>query len=147
VAAFITSTATPNRLVNLGTGSPNLLLYSMGTGGVVAPAPQPTLTVSFKSITGSATRSGGNWRAYAIVTVRDVNSGAPIANATATGSFLPGGAGSCVTGSNGRCTLGSSPIKNNASASSTLTATGVSGTLMIYDASQNAVSQIVIAKP
>jgi aqualysin 1 len=64
-----------------------------------------------------------------------------------SGSFSPGGSSSCVTGSNGTCTLSSSAIKNNYATSSTLTGNGVSGTLLKYDASQNAVTQIIIVRP
>jgi len=145
VAAYITSTATPNRLTSIGTGSPNLLLYSMGSG---SPAVQPpTQTVAFKSMAGSATRTGGNWKAFAVVTVRDVNSGAVVANATVAANFSPGGTAGCVTASNGSCTLSSGAIKSNAASSTALSATGISGTLLSYDASQNAVSQIVINRP
>jgi subtilisin family serine protease len=144
VASYITSTATPNRVLYAGTGSPNLLLYSLGSGAVVAPS---TKTVAYKSMTGSASKTGGNWKASAVVTVRDVNSGAVVPNATVSGSFSPGGNNSCVTGSTGSCTLTSSAIKNNAATSTTLTGTGVSGTLLNYDASQNTVSQIVIGRP
>ncbi len=147
VAAFLKSSATPNRLLSIGTGSPNLLLYSLGTAGNVSPPAQTTQTVAFKSMSGSASKTGGNWRASAVVTVRDVNSGALVPNATVAGSFSPGGGASCVTGSNGSCTVTSGPIKMNAATSSTLSGTGVSGTLLKYDASQNSVSQIVIARP
>lgn len=147
VTAFLTSTATPNRLTLVAAATPNLLLYSLGSGGNVTPAPQPTKTVALKSMSGSSARTGGNWRASATVTVRDINSGALISNATVSGSFSPGGNGSCVTASNGSCTMTSSAIKSNAAASSTLTATGISGTLLNYDASQNAISQIVISRP
>jgi aqualysin 1 len=147
VAAFLTSTATPNRIRYTGTGSPNLLLYSLGTGGNLSPPAQPSQTVAFKSMTGTGVRSGGNWKASAVVTVRNVSSGAVVANATVNGSFSPGGNGSCVTGSNGSCTLTSATIKGNAASSSTFSGTGVSGTLMVYDAGQNSVSQIVIRKP
>ena len=147
VASFLTSTATPNRVLSIGTGSPNLLLYSLGTSGNLSPPAQATQTVAFKSMTGSSARTGGNWRASALVTVRDVNSGALIPNATVAGSFSPGGNSTCVTGSNGSCTVTSGPIKLNAATSSTLNGTGVSGTLLNYDASQNTVSQIVITRP
>jgi subtilisin family serine protease len=144
VAALLTSSATPNRL---GAATPNLLLYSLGIGGNLAPPALSAQTVAFKSMSGSATRNGGNWRAFVLVAVRDVNTGAAIANATVTGSFSPGGSASCVTGSAGTCTLGSASIKNNAAASSTFTAGGISGTLLNYDAGQNAASQIVINRP
>jgi len=147
IADYLVSTATANRLTStsLGTGSPNLLLYSLGNGAA-APAPA-TMTVSFMSMVGSSARTGGNWRASAVVTVRDVNSGATVSNATVAGSFSPGGTGSCVTGSNGSCTLSSGAIKLNAAASTVLSGTGISGAQMNYDASQNAVTQIVISRP
>jgi aqualysin 1 len=147
VTSALTSNATPNRLTSIGTGSPNLLVYSMAGGGSTAPMLQPaTLTVAFVSMSGSAVRNGGNWKASAVVTIRDINSGAPVANATASGGFSPGGNASCVTASNGSCTLTSSPIKSK-EASTVLTATGITGTLLKYDATQNAVTQIVISKP
>ena len=147
VASFITSTATPNRVRYLDASSPNLLLYALGTGGNLAPPAQTSQTVAFKSMTGSAVRSGGNWKASATVTVRDVNSGAAVANATVTGSFAPGGSGSCVTDGAGSCTLSSGSIKTNAASSTTFTGSSISGTLIKYDASQSAVTQIVIGQP
>jgi hypothetical protein len=145
MAASIISNATPNRLTSIGTGSPNLLVYSQGGS---APAVQPaTQTVAFMSMIGNATRNGGNWRASAVATARDVGTGAMVANATLTGSFSPGGAASCVTGGNGSCTLTSGPIKLNAAQSTVLSATGISGPLMKYDATQNTVTQIIISKP
>jgi subtilisin family serine protease len=147
VAAFLASTATPNRLTLVAANTANLLLYSLGTAGNLSPPAQPEQTVAFKSMTGSSARQGGNWRASALVTVRDVNSGASVPNATVSGSFSPGGNSSCVTGSNGACTVTSGPIRNKDASISTLSGTGVSGTLLKYDASQNAVSQIVITKP
>ena len=147
VTDFIVSTATPNRLTLVAAATPNLLLYSRGTGGNVTPPAQTSKTVAIKSRGGSSTKTGGNWTASAVVSVRDIGTGAAVANATVSGSFAPGGDGSCVTGSNGSCTLTSSTMKMNAVASTTLSATGVSGTLLNYDASQNAVSQIVIGRP
>ncbi|MDP3760927.1 MAG: S8 family peptidase [Ramlibacter sp.] len=147
VASLLVSKATPNRLVPtvMGPGSPNLLLYSMlGSTPAVQPAAQ---TVAFKSMVGSSARSGGNWRASAVVTVRDINTGAGVANATISGGFSVGGSATCTTASTGSCTLSSGPIKSNAASATTFTGTGVAGTLMTYDASQNSVSQIVINKP
>lgn len=146
VTNAILSGATPNHVINAGTGSPNLLLNSLGATGT--PVSEPSVaTVAFKSMSGSATRSGGNWKASAVVTVRDVNTGATIPNATVSGAFSVGGSASCVTGSSGSCTLSSGSIKLNAASSTTLTGTGISGTSMSYDATQNSVSQIVISAP
>jgi len=147
VAALLASSATPNRLVpiSMGPGSPNLLVYALGAN---APAVQPTTqTVAFKSMVGSATRTGGNWKASAVVAVRDVNTGAKVPNATVTATFSPGGNAKCVTASTGDCTLSSGSIKNNAASSTTLSGRGIAGTLLNYDAAQNSVSQVVITKP
>ncbi|UUZ64372.1 hypothetical protein LP417_04440 [Polaromonas sp. P1-6] len=97
-----------------------------------------------------STLSGRNgWNASATVTVRKRNSdwsiSDPAAGATVTGSFSPGSSVSCVTDPSGSCTLTSSIIRSTDSAK--VTVTGVSGPLMTYDASQNAVTEIVIAKP
>ena len=145
IAAAIVANATPNRLTSIGTGSPNLLLFSLASG---AAAPQPaTATVAFKSMTGSGTRTGGNWKAAAVVAVRDLTTGGAVANATVTGNFAPGGAASCVTASTGSCTLTSGSLKASSTPSTTFSGTGISGTLLQYDATQNAVSQIVISRP
>ena len=145
VAAQIVAQASTNRVVYPGIGSPNLLLTSLGST-TVPPEPAKQ-TVAFKSMTGSGARAGGNWKASALVTVRDINSGGTVANASVTGSFSPGGTSTCVTSSNGSCTLNSGVIKVNTGPSTVLSGTGISGTLMIYDASQNAVTQIVISRP
>jgi aqualysin 1 len=148
VAALLVSSATPNRIVaaSLPTGTPNLLVNSLGSGGATAPPPT-TVTVAYKSMSGSATKSGGNWKALAAVSVRDINTGAAVANATVAGSFSAGGSGSCVTGSNGSCTLSSATLKSSSTASTTFSGMGVSGTNLQYDSSQNSVSQITISKP
>ncbi|WP_212744155.1 S8 family peptidase [Ramlibacter sp. 2FC] len=148
VATQVTSSATAGRLMasSIGPGSPNLLLYSLLGSGSGTPLPT-TKTVAFKSMSGSATKNGGNWKASAVVTVRDVNTGATVANASVGGSFSPGGSASCVTGSTGSCTLSSAAIKNNMGSSTTFSGNSVSGTYLTYDASQNTVSQIVITKP
>jgi subtilisin family serine protease len=146
VANAIVSGAAPNHVMNAGASSPTLLLNSLGATGVAATQPS-AIAVAFKSMAGSATRAGGNWKASAVVSVRDVNTGAAVANATVSGSFSVGGNASCVTGTAGNCTLGSASIRASAASSTTLTGTGISGSLMNYEASQNAVTQIVISKP
>ncbi|WP_395406551.1 S8 family peptidase [Pseudoduganella sp. UC29_106] len=146
VASWIVTNATPNRVLaaSIGPGSPNLLLFT----GSETPVQQPAnKVVALQSMVGNATKSGGNWKAAAVVKVRDINTGAAVANATVEGSFSAGGNASCNTDSTGTCTLSSGALKSSNTSSTTLTATGVSGTLMSYDRSQNAVSQIVIAKP
>ncbi len=147
ISALIVSTAAVNRLpaTSIGSGSPNLLLQSQA-GGMTAVQPA-TRQVAVRSLAGSASKSGNSWRASVTASVRDVATGAAVVNATVSGSFSPGGAGSCVTGSTGSCVLGSAALKIRSVPSTTFTATGISGTLMNYDVSQNAVSQIVVGQP
>ena len=143
VSAFLATNATLGRLSNIGTGSKNLLAYSLAAG-----APQEVLksVVAVKSLTGKASKVGKNWRANGVVTIRDINTGAVVPNVTVDGSFAPGGASACVTGSTGSCTLSSTNLSLSTTAS-VMTVTKVSGTNLTYDATQNAASQITISKP
>jgi aqualysin 1 len=143
VAAFLKSNATPNRLTGLGAGSPNLLLYSLTTGAPTAPV---QAKIAVKSLSGSSAASSNRWRARATVAVRNVDTSAAVANATVHGRFSPGGSASCVTTGTGTCTLTSSAIAKSTTAS-TLNVTGLSGTNMTYDASQNLATQVIIAFP
>ena len=64
-------------------------------------------------------------------------------NVTVSGNFAPGGAGSCVTGSQGTCTITSATIRSTYS-STVFTVGNVSGLGMRYDSAQNSASQLVI---
>lgn len=143
VASFLTSKATPNRLGLIGTGSPNLLAYSLAAGSPTQPVTQH---VAVKSLGGKSVKSGADWRADASVTIRDINTFAVVANATVSGSFSPGGTASCVTASTGSCTLSSARI-SRLKTSTVMTMSTVAGTNMSYDSSQNSASQITIRKP
>lgn len=143
VASFLTANATASRLSAIGSGSPNLLVYSLASGAPQEPVGQ---TVAVSSMMDSAVSYRNGWRASATVTIRDVNSSALVANATVAGSFSPGGTASCVTNSTGSCKLTSATLNKNTDLTK-LIVTGVSGLLMNYDASQNAVTEIVISKP
>ena len=143
VAAFLSANATANRLTSLGTGSPNLLLYSLAVG---APAEPTSRSVAVKSLIGKSVKNGANWRADVIVTIYDWTTTAVVANATVTGSFSPGGNASCVTASTGSCTL-SSAVISRLIGSTTMTVGTVSGTSLTYDSSKNAASQIPVVKP
>jgi subtilisin family serine protease len=144
VASFLTTNATANRLSSIGTGSPNLLVYSLAAGAPTEPAIQ---VVAVKSLVGGAAKLVNGWRASATVTMGDpTDNYAAVANATVQGSFSPGGTASCVTDSTGSCTMSSARIKTN-TGSTVITVTGVSGSNLTYDSSQNSVSWITIAKP
>ncbi|MCK9214391.1 MAG: hypothetical protein M0P52_08025 [Rhodoferax sp.] len=79
-------------------------------------------------------------------TVRDVHSSAPVANALVSGRFSSGGSASCTTGSTGRCTLSSASLASTLTVTS-FTVSGVAGSGLVYDANQNAASQLSITKP
>ena len=143
VAAFLSAKASANQLTSVGTGSPNLLAYSLATG---APTSVAKPVVAVKSIAAASSKKRNNWTAGAIVSIRDVSSGAAVANATVSGSFNPGGSKSCVTASSGSCTLTSNSLPLT-SLSSTFGVSNVSGTNMVYDGTQNAATQLILNRP
>lgn len=142
IVSFITSNASANRLTLVGTGSPNLLVFSLASG---APGAVVAQTVAVKSLVGSTKLSRRSWQAFATATVRNVNSGASVANATVSGTFSPGGAATCVTASTGSCKLASTALANTVPSTS-LVVTNLAGTDLVYDASQNAATQVTISK-
>ena len=148
IALFLTVQGTPGVVTSEGTGSPKLLLYSMGTGAATEP---PTQLIAIKEITPtpSLNLAGAkvkSWQAKAIVTVHNVETKAAVANATVRGSFDPGNTASCVTASNGSCTLASGNL-SLATPITVLSVTGASGTLMSYDPNSNLPVQVTIHKP
>ena len=143
IASFLTTNATAGRLSAIGTGSKNLLAYSLVAGSPTEPL---KTVVAVKSLTGKSTKAGKNWKANVDVSIRDINTGAGVANATVNGSFSPGGTSNCVTSTTGNCTLSSTNIKPSTSFT-VMTVTNVSGTNLNYDATQNAVAQITVYKP
>ena len=143
VAAFLSTHATLNRVTSAGAGSPNKLVYSLAAG---APTESLAQFVAVKSIVGSATKSGANWKASTTVTIRDLSSGAVVAGVSVSGSFSPGGSANCVTTSIGACKLTSATLSKS-SVSSVFTIVGVSGTNMSYDATQNSATQITVLRP
>ena len=142
VASFILGHATPNHVGSAGTGSPNLLLFSLASGGASEPA-KPTVAIS--NIAGTASPSGRKWKATATVSIQDVNTHQPVANVTVAGSFAPGASGTCVTASNGSCALSSGILGPNVG-STQFTVTGVTGNVN-YDANSNWGTVITIGRP
>jgi len=142
VAYFLTSHATAGLVGSPGSGSRNLLLYSLASG-VAGEPPKPTVAISI--ITGSSARAGRNWKATATVTIKDVTTQAAVANVTVSGSFAPGASGSCVTGGNGSCSLASGVLETGYAATQ-FTVTGVSGDVN-YDPNSNWGPELVISKP
>lgn len=143
VALFVTSKASANQLTSIGTGSPNLLAYSLATG---TPANVAVPSVAVKSIAASSVKTRKSWAAGATVSIRDASTGAAVANATVSGNFNPGGAKSCVTASTGSCKLASSNLSLT-TLSTAFSVTNVSGTNMTYDSSQNSATQLILNRP
>ena len=143
VASFLTTNATANKISAVGTGSPNLLVFSLAAGAPTQPATQH---IAVQSLTGKSAKQNSGWRAYATVTIRDLTSLAVVPNVTVSGSFVPGGVASCVTASTGSCTMSSAKL-NTSTTSTVMSVSNATGTNMTYDAGQNTVTQITIAKP
>lgn len=143
VDAFLKANGTVGRLSSTGTGSPNLLVYSLAAG---APVEAPQQVVAVESLSGNGVKSAANWRASVTATVRNVATLARVANATVAGSFSPGGIASCLTDSTGSCTLTSANI-NRTYSLTVMTVTLVSGTNLSYAPGQNSATEISIAKP
>lgn len=143
VAQFILDTSTPDKVIGAGAGSPNRMVYSLGSGTPTAP----TLTsVRVSAISGAARWvTNSKWTATATVTLRDL-SGNVVPNATVTGNFAPGGTKSCLTGSTGGCAVSLTNLGSTV-ASISFTVTDVTGPSLSYQASQNAVTAITIARP
>jgi subtilisin family serine protease len=148
VAATLTGSATTGVVTSAGTGSPNLLLYTLG-GGIVEPPPPPPPTeidtVHVAAITGTTSRKGQNWSATVTVTVRDAGN-ALVPGATVSGKWNSGATVSCLTGASGACSLTSPNYKTNV-ASTTWTVSGITGTGLAYKPAANVVSSLVITKP
>jgi hypothetical protein len=139
---FLVSNATPNRLSSAGSGSPNLLLYSVATGTATEP-PWPVIAV--RAMTGSASMSknGRSWRASATATVRDLDTQAPMANVNVNGTFDQAGTASCVTSASGSCTLTSGAISSSIPMT-TFTIDSLSGSHMLYRQGYDQPAQITI---
>ena len=145
VAAFLTTYATKEMVTSTGTGSPNLLVYSLAAGGPQEPVGQ---AVAIASITGSSVTFKNGWRASATVTIAvqtGSSLGPAVSGATVVGNFSPGGTARCVTQSTGTCTLASTTI-NKGITLTKFTVTGVSGPLMNYDPTQNPITEVWIPK-
>ncbi|MDZ4100992.1 MAG: S8 family peptidase [Hydrogenophaga sp.] len=147
IAPFVLDNASLNKVSSAGSNSPNRLVYSLASG----TPPQATVqTTRVVSISGRATKNRTAWLAYATVTLHYAGgtlAGQPVPNATVSGSFNPGGAKTCTTSTLGSCTLISSSLSYKSVVSTTFTVTGVSGTDLVYDATQNSAVQTVIARP
>ncbi len=123
VEAVMKDNGTVGALSGIGSGSPNLLLYSLIAGaappsppppGPPPPAP-PSSDIHSGDLDGSAASIGKkNWRATVTFTVHDDNH-QPVAGVTVSGIWSGGytASGSCVTGSDGTCSMTTPNISNS----------------------------------
>jgi len=143
VTVFLTANASPNQISSAGTGSPNLLVYSLAPGAPTEPA---KATMAVQSIKGSASKTRKNWTASATMSIYNTSTVAAVANATVSGSFNPGGSASCLTGSTGSCKLNSSSMALT-TASTVFTVNKVSAANMVYDSAQNSATTLTVNRP
>lgn len=140
----IKGTATSGVVGNAGTGSPNLLLYSL-LGGTPPPPPPPppstetTVYVGDISVVMNWGNRNSNGTAYVTVTSAE----GPVANATVTGDWTVGGAlftsgAQGTSGSDGVAAIGSSALKNvQEGADVAFCVTNIDGTGLAYDSGLN----------
>ncbi|MDX2262091.1 MAG: S8 family peptidase [Gemmatimonadales bacterium] len=148
VAATLTGNATPGVVTSAGTGSPNLLLYTLG--GPIAPPPPPPPaevdTVHVGSITNTApVAKGKNWSVTVTTRVVDA-AGAGVSGATVSGKWNNGATVSCLTGSSGACSL-TSPTYKSSMTSTTWAVTAISGSNLAYKPSANVLTSLTITRP
>lgn len=141
VETAIESAATSGVVSGPGSGSPNLLLYSL------IGAPPPPSTPIHGSISGSSSSQGGRWTATATIVVHDA-SHATVAGANVTITWSGGASGTSngTTNASGSVTLSKSNIKNNKT-SVTATITNITKAGCTYTPSSNDPGSVVIYKP
>jgi hypothetical protein len=137
--------ATSGALSGIGSGSPNLLLYS-GDGGTTPPPPPPPppadTEVHVGNIEVSASYGKRNANGTALVTVVDA-AGAPVGSATVVGNWMVNGSTmktgtSGVSGGDGVASIGSGGLRRvNSSDEIEFCVTNITGTGLTYDSSAN----------
>ncbi|WP_296492629.1 S8 family peptidase, partial [Rhodoferax sp.] len=146
VTNSILTAATTAKVTSAGSGSANLLIYTLGSSSPTPPPDTSLTVVSVANLAGSATAVRNGWRATVTVTVADANK-APVGGATVAGSFTAGGSSvSCTTGSNGACSVTTGNLSNKTS-STTYSVKGITGTNLSYNATGNTLSNLKVAKP
>jgi aqualysin 1 len=133
IAEHLKKTASVNKLSSIGTGSPNLLLYSMSS---MQPQEIAAVNVGVAGLTGRAIVSKANWRAEVRVLVGELSNGAAVANASVSVEFVPGGTVSCTTDSAGSCTVSSPAYKNTVNAVDAVVR-NITGTNLTYVTTNN----------
>jgi subtilisin family serine protease len=145
IADWIKSAATSGKLTSIGTGSPNLLIYTSSTTSG-EPPDSTSAVVSVSALTGTATPVRNGWRATVTVAVKDAD-GVLVPGAVVAGTFTAGGSSLiCTTSSNGNCSIVSGNLSKRTS-ETTFSVSNITGTNVSYDASKNALSFVTIRRP
>lgn len=149
-------TATPAELVDMvkakgssgvlsgtGSGSPNLLLYSLLSSTPSAPT-GPTVAVSVMALEGTSLALNQGWQARVKVTVKNA-SGERVAGAVVKGNFSVGGRFvSCTTNATGECAVESGVFRRQGAGQTTFTVTGMVGVSMAYKPEDNVLSRVTV---
>ncbi|MEZ4416442.1 MAG: S8 family serine peptidase [Gemmatimonadota bacterium] len=145
VSSLILTNATSGVLSGIGSGSPNLLLYTLLGGSPPPPPPPADKVVHVASIDVSASYSRKNASGTATVVIEDADGNAA-SGATVTGDWKVNGTSakagtSGVTDGSGTASVGSGGLRNvRESDALVFCVTSVAGAGMVYDASANAES-------
>ncbi len=154
VSNAITTAATAGKVTSAGSGSANLLLYTLGWGGGGTnpdpepepdPDPTPTTAAHVQSLTSGTQTKGKNWSASVTIFVHSSDNTA-LGGAVVSGSFTGGSTVSCTTGANGTCSVSSPNYKSNVG-STTFSVTGIGGSGISYDAPSNSATSLTITRP
>jgi lysophospholipase L1-like esterase len=101
-------------------------------------------TIHLASGSGTSTARKGGWTATVSVSARD-GDGAPVANATISGSWSTGGSDSCLTAADGACSF--SQNMNKKVTTATWTITGITAAGYAYDSGSDAGSPVTVSAP
>jgi hypothetical protein len=102
------------------------------------------------TVMGLAARTGSMgslWNAQVTITIRNLATGGPMANATVTGTFGTGTNVNCLTASTGACTVTSPTFRRAGTAAAVYTVTNVVAPNATYVPSQNTATQLRINRP
>jgi subtilisin family serine protease len=142
---LIRAVATAGVVTSAGTGSPNLLLYTLADSVAEAPA-SPALMASVAGLSSHASSLRNGWQATVTIAVKDAN-GVLVAGAKVSGGFTVGGSSvSCTTASNGLCSVKTGTLGKRVD-QTTFSVSGIAGTGVTYDPSRNVTSSVTVRRP
>lgn len=112
--------------------------------GLLGPPPSAG-SIHVAGLTGLSTSQGRSWTADVTIAVADQGD-APIAGATATGTWSTGSSSTCTTGESGSCTVRREKLRSNTTAV-TFTVSGLAASGYSYDLSANTASSVTVLRP